>query len=273
MCFFHRWGTERQVNIIPASWVYNNGRCPEGRDETASRGVHAFLVLFIARTPSRALHHATMTPWLQLSIRLSSLECLSLFHLHLWLLSLSLSLQAVKSSTDSFTNSLLSLVFVHFFSVGVPQTRPSGISHPIPCGFSLERRREWGKQRLRKLGRRTSNGWQRRVHKLGSFVGERGRLDVYGTIACCSFVVVNENETRQGNNGGSKREFVYIACNLTPCATFVDSLYVVNLVNFCASVSKDLDEGLGASRVKYHDSFVPLESLTLHILIVRLIIP
>lgn len=92
MCFFHRWGTERQVNIIPASWVYNNGRCPEGRDETASRGVHAFLVLFIARTPSRALHHATMTPWLQLSIRLSSLECLSLFHLHLWLLSLSLSL-------------------------------------------------------------------------------------------------------------------------------------------------------------------------------------
>lgn len=85
--------------------------------------------------------------------------------------------------------------------------------------------------------------------------------------------MVNENETRQGNNGGSKREFVYIACNLTPCATFVDSLYVVNLVNFCASVSKDLDEGLGASRVKYHDSFVPLESLTLHILIVRLIIP
>lgn len=94
MCFFHRWGTERQVNIIPASWVYNNGRCPEGRGETASRGVHAFLVLFIARTPSRALHHATMTPWLQLSIRLSSLECLrvSRFSTSIFGSSLSLSL-------------------------------------------------------------------------------------------------------------------------------------------------------------------------------------
>ena len=44
------------MNIIPASWMYNNGRCPEGRDETANKGgegggLHAFLVLFIARTP------------------------------------------------------------------------------------------------------------------------------------------------------------------------------------------------------------------------------
>lgn len=29
---------QRQVNIIPASWRYNNGRCPEGRDETTKRG-------------------------------------------------------------------------------------------------------------------------------------------------------------------------------------------------------------------------------------------
>lgn len=40
-------------------------------------GVRAFLVLFIAHTAPclGPLHHSTMTPWLRLSIRLSSLEC------------------------------------------------------------------------------------------------------------------------------------------------------------------------------------------------------
>lgn len=136
-----------------------------------------------------------MTPWLQLSIRLSSLECLGVsrfFQRPPSLAPLSLSFyfsfssQAVKSSTDSFTNSL-SLVprFRPFLLRRSHQNVGNIVAPPllsIPCRFSLERRLNSG-QRLRKLGRRTSNSWQKRVHKLGSF-GETalivGKRAVYG---------------------------------------------------------------------------------------------
>lgn len=120
----------------------------------------------------------------------------------------SFSSQAVKSSTDSFTNSL-SLVprFRPFLLRRSHQNVGNIVAPPllsIPCRFSLERRLNGG-QRLRKLGRRTSmvgrNACTNSAHSekqlllSGNARCMAFRCRLWYDCVRCSFIT-NENETR-----------------------------------------------------------------------------
>lgn len=168
-----------------------------------------------------------MTPWLQLSIRLSSLECLgvsrffqrppSLAPLSLSLfISLSLHKPLNRPQTRSRIRCPLSLVFVRFF-FDVP-TKTSGISSLPPSSPSRADSRwndvwmaDRGWENL-DAGRRwlaETRAQTRLVRRNSSYCREtRGvwRLDVYGTTA---FVVrssrMKMKRVQRNNNKGREK--------------------------------------------------------------------
>ena len=170
-----------------------------------------------------------MTPWLQLSIRLSSLECLgvSRFFTSIFASSLSFSLSLSLSlykplnrpQTRSRIRCPLSLVFVHFFFV-VP-TRPSGISSLLPLPSRADSRRWNDVWMAERRGWENLDAGRRMVGRNACTNSARSekRLLLSGNARCMASMARlrslfvrhrewkwNASRVRRDNNRGGKRK-------------------------------------------------------------------